>query len=452
MRIIIVGIGKVGKVLAEYLSQEGHDLVIIDTDAKLVEDSANVFDVKGVIGNGASYDTQMEAEADKTDLLIAVTNSDELNILCCLVGKKNGVKHTIARVRDPEYSKSVDFMHNELGLSMIVNPELEAAKEIFRMLSNPSSSKVDYFANDQAEIAEVKVMPKSLLAGKPLSQVRSQIDIRFLVSAVERKGKVHIPGGQFVLEAGDKIFLTSSPGELEKLFRKLGTYKHRSKHVMIIGGGKITYYVAEQLISAGISVKIIEIDPERCHDLAVLLPEATVINTDGSNQENLFEEGIKNMDAVVTLTGFDEENIVISLFAESIKVPKVITKINHYSYTSILESVGLDSMISPKENTAYQILRFVRSLTNTLSQVRTLYKFLNNQIEATEFYIPTNTSFTGIKLRDLPIKDNILISCIIRNDQVIIPSGEDSLEPLDSVVVVTTLPFLTDFKEILRRS
>lgn len=452
MRIIIVGIGKVGKVLSEYLSQEGHDLVIIDTDAKLVEEYANVFDVKGVIGNGASYDVQLEAEADKADLMIAVTNSDELNILCCLVGKKNGIKHTIARVRDPEYSKQVDFMHNELGLSMVVNPELEAAKEIFRMLSNPSASHVDYFAADQVEIAEVKILPKSLLAGKPLATIRAQIGIRFLVSAVERKGKVHIPGGQFILESGDKVFLTASPDELEKLFRKLGTFKRRSKRVMIIGGGKITFYLASELIRNGVDVRIIEIDPDRCHELAESLPEATVINTDGSNQDNLFEEGINNMDALVTLTGLDEENIVISLFAESIKIPKVITKINHYTYTSILESVGLESMISPKENTAYQILRFVRSLTNTFSQVRTLYKFLNNQIEATEFFIPNKTAFTGIKLRDLPIKDNILISCIIRKDQVIIPTGDDTVEPNDSVVVVTTLPFLTDFKEVLRRS
>ncbi len=452
MRIVIVGVGKVGKVLTEYLVQEGHDVVIIDNDAKLIDESVNVFDVRGVVGNGASYEIQLEAEVNLADVMIAATSSDEVNILCCLVGKKNGVKHTIARVRNPEYAKQIDFMHNELGLSMIVNPELEAANEIARMLRFPSSTKVDYFANGQAEIVEFKVPAKSVIVGKSLSQIHNELNVRFLVSVVERNGNVYIPDGNFVLAENDKVFVTSSLHEINQLFRKIGTFKHRARNVMIIGGGKITYYLTKQLLADGMKVKIIEIKPERCQELSEMLPDASIINADGTSQEDLMEEGIKNSDALVTLTGLDEENIVISLFAEMLKIPKVITKINHYSYSNILQSVGLDSTISPKANTANHILRFVRSLENSLSQVKTLYRFLNNQVEASEFFIPNKTDYTNVPFRDLSLKPNTLIACLIRNNHVIIPNGNDWIEPNDSVVVVTTLPHLGDFEDVLKRN
>lgn len=449
MKIVIIGVGKVGTVLTEYLVQEGHNVNIIDINASLVDEYVNIYDVRGVVGNGASYEIQLEAEANEADVLIATAASDELNILCCLVGRKNGVKHTIARIRNPEYAKQVDFMNKELGLSMIVNPELEAANELMQMLSFPASTKIEYFADGQAEIVELKLNSKSCLVGESLEQIRKLLNVRFLVAAVERNGIVHIPSGSFVLEENDRIFITSSPKEIDKFFKNIGILKQKAKNVMIIGGGKISYYLAKSLIQNNAKVKILEIDKDRCYELSEMLPEAAIINADGTNQDNLLEEGINGVDALVTLTGFDEENIIISLFAEMMKVPKVITKINHYSYSNILKNVGLESTISPKALTANLILRYVRSLTSTFSQVKTLYKFLDNKIEATEFYIPNPTEYTNITFRDLNLKTNSLVACLIRNNKVIIPNGNDWIEPGDSVVVVTTIPHLSDFKDII---
>ena len=436
MRIVIVGIGKVGKVLTEYLAQEKHDVTIIDSNAKLIEDYTNIFDVRGIVGNGASNEVQIDAEVPNSDILIATTSSDEVNILCCLLARKNGVTHTIARVRNPEYSKQLDFLHNELGISMVVNPELESANEIARMLRFPSSAKVDFFANGKAEIVEYKIPKDSLLAKKTLSQVHNELNVRFLISTVEREGKVHIPAGSFILKEDDKIYIIAAPSEIAALFRRIGKYKQRSKSVMIIGGGKISYYLAKQLVEDNVKVKIIEIDEEKCQGLCEQLEYVTIINSDGTNQEDLIEEGIENVDALVALTGLDEENIVISLFAEMMKVPKVITKINHYSYSNILNSVGLESTISPKRNTANHILRYVRSLSNSQSKVKTLYRFLDNQVEASEFFISEEADFTNVPLKDLHLRSNTLIGCIIRNHEVIIPNGEDVILPEDSVIEI----------------
>lgn len=451
MRIVIVGVGKVGKILTEYLSQEKHDVTIIDTNAKLIEDYTNIFDVNGIVGNGASNDVQIDAEVQQADVLIAATSSDEVNILCCLLARKNKVVHTIARVRNPEYSKQMDFMHQELGISMVVNPELESANEIARMLRFPSSAKVDFFANGQAEIAQYTIPLKSILANKTLSQVQTELNVRFLVSAVERDGSVSIPGGSFLLKEGDKIFITAASDEMSSLFKRIGTYKQSSKNVMIIGGGKISYYLAKQLLESNVKVKIIELNENKCQELCEQLDYATIINTDGTNQDDLIEEGIEHVDALVALTGLDEENIVISLFAEMMNVPKVITKINHYSYSNILKSVGLESTISPKRNTANHILRYVRSLNNSLSQVKTLYRFLDNQVEASEFYISHDTNFTNVPLKDLNLRSHTLIACLIRGQKVIIPNGNDVILPEDSVVVVTKIPYLSDFKDVLKR-
>lgn len=451
MKIVIVGIGKVGKVITEYLSNEGHDIVIIDRIASLVEECVNIYDVKGVVGNGASYDVQLEAEANKADVMIATTGSDELNILCTLVGQKNNIKYTIARVRNPEYANQIQFMHQELGISFIVNLELEAANEIFRLLRFPSSTRIDFFANEQAEIVELKINQNSPLIRKQLSELRTEFGVRFLISAVERKGKVHIPSGHFILDLDDKIYITASPNEVNKLFKRLGIFMERSKKVMIVGGGKITFYLAQQLIKSKVKVKIIEFDRERCTELCDTLPEAVVVHADGSDQSVLLEEGIKDMDAFITLTGFDEENIIMSLFAETLKVPKVITKTNHHSYSNILETVGLGSVISPKFITANHILRYVRSLGNTVSQVRNLYKLVNNQIEVAEFYISEETNYTKKTFTELAFKNNVLIACIIRNNNVIIPSGDDYLLPNDSVVVVTTMKNLHTFQDVLKK-
>lgn len=450
MRIIIIGIGKVGKVLTEYLTQENHDVVIIDKDPKVIQNCVDVYDVLGVVGNGASYDVQMEAGAGKADVMIATTDSDELNILCCLVGKRNGVPHTIARVRNPEYSKQVDFLSKELGLSMIVNPEFEAAKEVHRILKFPSSAKIDVFANGQAEIVELKLPKDSPFAGKTLADLRKDLGVRFLIGAVERENQVHIPGGSFVLNPGDKIYLSSSPEEINALFKKMGIFKQGSKSVLLVGGGKISFYLCQLMIPSKVSIKIVEMDPERCRELSEAFPEVVVIEGDGTDQDLLIEEGIGRMDAVAALTGIDEENIIISMFAENLKVRKVVTKVNHYTYTNILEQYGLNSVISPKLTTANHILRFVRSLSSTVSQVKNVYKLVNHKIEASEFLISAPTEYTGIPLRDLPLKENFLIACIVRDNQVLIPGGDDRIEPGDSVVVVTTLPSLSDFQDALK--
>ncbi|HEY8445137.1 MAG TPA: Trk system potassium transporter TrkA [Bacilli bacterium] len=439
MKIIIVGAGKVGKNLTSFLSQENHDITVIDTNPNVIQDVVDKYDVQGLVGNGASHEILMDAEVNKTDLLIASSSSDELNILSCLVAKMNGVKHTIARVRNPEYSSQVNYLHDQLGLNLIVNPELEAANEILQMLKFPSALKVDKFANGRVDIVEVKLDESSPLVGASLSKIRSQLQVKFLICAVERDGKAYIPSGDFVFKAKDKIHVTASNKEITRLFKKLGILKDRAKQVIIIGGGKISYYLAKQLDEGNVNVKIIEMDEDRCEELSNLLDHVTIIHGEGSDHNLLDEEGINNCDSVVALTGFDEENIIISLYAQRKNVSKVITKINRDNLTDILETIGIDSIISPKAIITNSVLSYVRSIESTVgSQVKTLYKLVNNQVEATEFYIPQATDFTNIPFKDLQTKKNVLIACIIRNKAIIIPSGEDCLQPFDSVVVVST--------------
>jgi trk system potassium uptake protein TrkA len=451
MKIIIIGAGKVGSTIIQFLVKEGHDITVIDTNNKTVNEVVNNYDIKGVVGNGASYPIQIEAEAKRADLLIATTSSDELNILCCLVGKKSGIFHTIARVRNPDYSDQINFINQELGLNLIVNPELEAANEISRILRFPSAIKIDSFSKNQVEIVEMKVEHDSILVNKSLADLRRELQIIFLICAVERSGEVYIPSGDFIIQSKDKLYVTASKADITQFFKKIGLYRSRSKNIMIIGGSKITYYLAKQLIESNSKVKIIEVDEKRAYELSEALPDAVVIAGDGSNKTLLFEEGIETMDAVVTLTGLDEENIVISLLSEKLKVPKVITKVNRFAYHDILESIGLGTVISPKALTAYIILRYVRSLENSMnSKFETLYKLVNDQVEAAEFHISNETNYTNIKFKDLKLKENILIACIIRNNQVIIPRGEDYILPKDNVIVVTAGRILTDFEEIFK--
>ncbi|MDD4001113.1 MAG: Trk system potassium transporter TrkA [Bacilli bacterium] len=451
MKIIIIGAGKVGRTVIEFLAKEDHDITVIDTNSKIVNEVVNNYDVKGVVGNGASYNIQIEAEVNKTNLLIATSASDELNILSCLIGKKGGVAHTIARVRNPDYSDQISFINEELGLNLIVNPELEAANEISRILRFPSAIKIDTFSKNQVEIVEMKVAEDSCLVGKSLSTLRVELQITFLICAVERDKEVFIPTGNFQIQANDKIYITASKSDIFRFFKKLGLYKSRSKNIMIIGGSKITYYLSKQLLESNANVKIIEVEEKRAHELSELLPNATIIIGDGSNQSLLYEEGIEKMDAVVTLTGLDEENILISLLSEKLKVPKVITKVAHDPYHDIIESIGLGTVISPKILTASIILRYVRSLANTIdSSVETLYKLVNGKVEAAEFHVSKETAYTNLKLKDLKLKENILIACIIRKNQVIIPSGVDNILPNDNVIVVTVGRLLTDLEDIFR--
>lgn len=449
MYIVIVGDGKVGALLTEYLSGEGHDVVVIDSNPKVVESAVNSYDVMGICGNGASYQVQKEAGVQKARLFIAVTSSDELNILACLTAQRIGARHTIARVRNPEYTRQLTFMREELGLSMTVNPEYEAATEIFRVLRFPSAIKLDTFAKGMLDLAEVNIGEGSILDGTPLYALHDKFKVNVLVCAVLREDNVFIPSGDFILREGDKIHVSGARNELAAFFKLLGIYKHRVKDVIVVGGGKIGYYLAQQLLESGRDVTVIEQDEERCQELSELLPKASIINGDGTDQEVLAEQGIDKCDACVALTGIDEENIIISMYAQSLQVNKVVTKINRISY-DMLGSIGLETVISPKSISANKIVRYVRALHNSEGRsMQTLYKFLNNQAEALEFIVTEEAGVTGVPLKDMRLKKNLLIAGIIRQNKIIFPRGNDCLEEGDSVIVVTAGRFMSNLSEIL---
>ena len=450
MNLVIIGMGKLGRMVADNLSKEEHNITVIDNNSHNVEEVINQLDVKGVVGNGASYDVQMQAEVNKADLLIAVTSNDEVNIVCCLLAKKIGVKQTIARVRNPEYNKQMSLMANELGISLSVNPELDAANEISRILRFPSAIKVETFANGSCDLVEIKVDASSPFVNKTLLSIRNKYQMNFLICAVKRQGQVIIPRGDFVIAPGDNIYITGSSEVLTKLFKMLGIYKGQARNCIIIGGGKISYYLAKQLSSLGTAVKIIEKGQKECQELSETLPKVSVIKGDGSDQNLLLEEGINTCDALVTITGMDETNIIISTFAKNTNVPIVITKVNSTSYGTILNSLGLDSVISPKEITSNNIIRYVRGMKGKHGiEFKTLYRLVENQVAAFEFFLPEDTTFTSIPLNDLNMNPNSLIGCIIRNGQVIIPNGRDTLEALDTIILVTTDAYINDLSEVL---
>ena len=450
MKIVIVGDGKVGQALTGRLAEEGHDLVVIDSSPEALRTSVEVHDVMGISGNGASYAVQKEAGVEDADLLIAATSGDELNLLCCMVANKIGARHTIARVRNPDYADQLVMMKEEFGLSMAINPELAAATEIARMLRFPSALKLDSFARGMVELVEIKVKEDSPLLGQALFSLSNHLGIRILICAVKRGDEVYIPTGSFVLQQGDKITLTANPAQLDSLFRKLGIYRHKIHRVMVVGGGRIAYYLAKQLLKLGMSVKIIEKDAARCEQLSEALPKAQVILGDGSDRELLEEEDIDNMDALVAVTGMDEENIIISMYAGTLKLPKVVTKINRMSFQEILDSAGIESVISPKGITVNQIVRYVRAMQNSQgSNVETLHRIVGGRVEALEFSAGYCPGLTGIPLKDLRTRKNLLIACIIRGRQTIYPGGNDAIEEGDSVVVVTTEHQLKDLRDIL---
>lgn len=452
MQIIIVGCGKVGTALAAGLSVEDHNITVIDTDSNVVQMVANTYDVRGVVGNGASYSVLSEAELEDTDLIIAVTESDELNLLCCVIAKKAGQCQTIARVRNPIYIHERMFLKEELGLSMIINPEFSAAMEISRLLRFPSAIDIDTFAKGRVEMLRLRLSSSGILDGMALKNISSSLGCEVLICAVERDGDVTIPTGDFVLHTGDILSMVASPKNAEKFFHKIGMKTNHVKNTMIIGGGQISVYLAIMLIKEGISVKIIEIDEKRCEEICELLPKskATIICGDGTDEELLSEERIDQMDSVVTLTGIDEENIILSLYAKTKVKVKTVTKINRIQLNEVIRSLDLDSVVYPKHLTAETILQYVRATQNSIgSNVETLYKLLDDQVEALGFRIQENSRVANISLQNLEIRRDVLIACIIRDEQVIIPGGQDSIIPGDSVVVVTTCTGLTDVEDIL---
>lgn len=450
MKIIIVGVGKVGETLTQFLSEEGHDIIVIDIDPFFVESVVERYDVRGVIGNGASFETLLEAEVNSTDLIIATTDRDEVNILSCLVAKRYGVKYSIARVRNPENSTQVHFYHDELQINLIVNPELETAREMLRIISYPSASKIDPFAKGRLDLVEVIVHKDSPLIGMALKDIASRLKIRILVCAVERDGEAYIPSGDFIIEAKDKIYYTAAQEELIKSFKRLNVLKKPIRNVLIIGGSAIAYYLVSRLKHRNINVKIIEKDMKRAQELSEQLPHATIIYGEGSDQELLYEEGIEETDAVITLSGVDEENIIISLFASQIGVPKVITKLNHYNYSNILKTINLDSVLSPKEICANEIIRYVRSLEYAEEyEMLTLYKLINQQVEAAEFYIHEASDIIDKTLDELKLKKEVLVASIIRGKHHIIPSGNDVIKPHDRVIIVSKNQTVQRLEDVL---
>lgn len=449
MKVVIVGDGKVGYTLTKSLSEEGHDLVVIDNNKRILLASQESLDVAVVDGNGASVEVQREAGVDTADLLIAATNGDETNLLCCMVAKKLGCKHTIARVRNPEYDQQIRFMRDELGLSMVINPEKAAALEIFRLLQFPSFLKRDSFARGNAELVELKLKDGNPLIGKPLQQFRTVADVNALVCAVERDNEIHIPKGDFTLHLGDKVTIAADAADLVKLIKNLKVYSPKAQRVMIVGGSRTAAYLAQRLIRNKIDLTIVEQDEKRCMDLSEALPQATVINGNGTDQR-LLSEGIASADAVVSLMGIDEENLLVSMFASYVGVPKSITKISRNEYNPIFESMGIDSIVSPKLLTANEIVRYVRAMEDTTGgSVLTLYKIVDGKAEALEFSVKGEAKFLNLPLYRLKLKKNVLIAAIIRARRVIIPSGADVMQKGDTVIVVTEADrAIRDLKDI----
>jgi len=439
VKVVIVGDGKVGYALTEELTREGHDVVVIDNRRDVLRHLTEKLDVMAVNGNGASLSVQKAAGVGGSDLLIAATSSDEVNMLCCVVARKLGCRHTIARVRNPEYAEQLLWLKEDLGLSMAINPEMATAREIFRLLQFPSFLKRDSFAKGRVEIVEIELKEGSPLIGKRLSELYQAVKVRALVCAVEREGGVHIPDGGFRLEAGDKIYVTAPARDLAALIKALDIGRRKVRGALIVGGGRIAHYLAGMLIESGIAVKIIESRQARCEELAELLPKATIVHGDGTEREVLVSEGIEETDAVVTLTDIDEENLLVSMFANHVGVPKVVTKINRMEYVEVLRNTGIESIVSPKLLCAGDIARYVRAMRSaTGDSVISVHPLVDGRVEALEFAVVKSTLHRGEKLQKIQLKPGILISCIIRGGTIIIPRGSDTIELGDTLVVVTS--------------
>lgn len=452
MKIIVLGAGKVGKTLIKHMANEDHDIIVVDQNATKVEEVVNQYDVIGVVGNGGSYDILMEAGAEDANLIICVTASDELNILAGLMAKKMGTRHTIARVRNPDYSSQRDFMRNQLGFSMIVNPELEAASEIRRVLSFPSAVKVDTFSRGKVELAEFFVEDHSRLNGVELNQLHKITKTNILVCAVSHNEDVIIPDGNYTIKPGDHLYITGTHRDLSKFCLDIGVITSRIKNVIIIGGGKIAYYLSKQLSTQGIKVKIIEKDENRCQVLAEKLPYVTIIYGDGSDDELLNEEGIENTDAVLALTGLDEENIVLSLSAKSLYHKKTIAKVTRMNYTGLSDVLKVDSIVAPKKIVASQIIRYVRAKMNKDhdSSVKTLYKIVDGEVEAVEFKVTEHFKFLHKTINEMRIKEHVLVAAIIRENEVIVPKGNTTMELNDYVIIVSRGEIMKSLNDMLR--
>ena len=451
LKIIIVGCGKVGANLVDQLSKEGHDITVIDKKAEKIQDITNIYDVMGLVGNGASYSTQMEAGIEETDLIIAVTDSDELNLLCCTVAKRVGKCAAIARVRTPDYSEETGYLREQLGLALIINPVLEAAREVARILYLPTALEVNSFAHGQAELVKFKVPEGNLLNGLSLAYLGKNITNDILICAVERNGEVYMPNGDFVLQSGDVVSFVSERHIARDFLKQIGLATRQVKDTMIIGASKAAYYLAKELLNMGISVKIIEKEKENCESLSVKLPKAIIINGDGTDPDILKEEGIETVQSFIPLTGIDEENIMLTLYAKQVSKAKVVTKINRVNYKQVINNLDLGSLVYPKYITSEAIIAYVRAKKNSMgSNIETLYHMFDSRVEAIEFIVEENSKVSGVPIKDLKLKKDVLISFINHNGHIIIPTGNDEIEDGDTVMIVTKNTGFTGIDDIVR--
>ena len=451
MRVIIVGSGKIGRFMVESLVKEEHDVVVVDNSAKVIDEITNQYDVMAVCGNGADWETLAEAGADRAELVAAVTDSDEKNMLSCFMARKLGARHTIARIRNPEYNdNSLGFFKEQLNLSMAINPEQLAAEEIYNLLKVPSATKVESFSRRNFEMIEIRLRPDSPLDGMKLIEMRQKYKGQYLVCAVQRGDDVFIPDGSFVLKSGDRVGITATRSEISKLMKSLGTMQKQARSIMILGGSRTTYYLAKLLLAAGNRVKIIEQDRDICRDLCDSLPKAVVLQGDGAQQALLMEEGLEEQDAFVALTGVDEENILMSIFASNHNVPKVISKVNREEMSVLAEKLNLDTIISPRKIVSDIIVRYARALHNSEgSNIETLYHLMDGFAEALEFHVNAGSPVIGKPLKDMKFKPNTLIGGIIRERRAIIPSGDDEIMAEDNVVVIGRGVRFNDVADIL---
>lgn len=450
MKIIIIGDGKVGYSLAENLSKEDHDVTIIDKNSEALKKASENLDVMCIKGNGVSTKILLEAGVNESDLLIAATTSDEMNMVCCLTAKKLGVEHTIARIRDPEYASELSVLKAELGLDMVINPEQAVAGEIARLIKFPPAFNVEIFAKGRVEMVEINITRNMSVAGMHLKDIVNRFSSSVLIGAVLRKDEVIIPDGEFEIRENDTIYIIGQPSRVFDFCRRIGIHVQKIKNVMIMGGGRIAYYLAKYLDEMDIKVKIIEIDYKRCTELTELLPHALIICGDGSDDTLLQSENLGDMGAFVAVTGRDEDNLISALLAKQCGVGKVVAKINRMNYSSVIKGMEIDSVVSPKLITANYILRYVRGLQNAVGNpVNTLYRIVENRVEAAEFTAAASAKYADIPLKKLNIAKGILIAAIVRRNNIIIPHGNDVIKPGDSVILMAKDKRVTDLDNII---
>lgn len=450
MRIIIVGGGKVGQATAKRLSSEGHDIVLVDKNAERIQHLSDKLDIMCVKGNGLRTSVLLEAGVADADLIITTTPSDEINMLCCLTAKRLGAKHTVARIRDPEYSEELSTLRKEMGLDMVINPEQESAAEIARVLRFPNAINVETFVDGKVEMISFRIKEDGILNGNSISSIMAKLRLSLIFCAVVHNGEVIIPDGNYVAHTDDLFYVIGEPAEIYNFFKAIKRGTSSSKSAFVIGGGRIAYYLCKFLAEVGINTKLVEISREKCYELNEILPNCVIINGDGSDPELLEEEDMASFSSVVTITGRDEENLLIAIHASKLGVPKVVAKINRSNYDDIIESFGIDSIISPKDITSVQIIRFVRALNNSIghANIETLYHIVDGQAEALEFHADNTAMNLGIPFKDINFRKNLIVAAIERNGKVIIPSGNDYIMDGDSVVIVCRNSRINDLNDV----